>query len=1011
MSSENRPAEQNVSGPHWQQLLAENHLDIETILGDLPGSQPNGTSQPGKIEAIQQGLSLLTEPGQVVELRILGIHGKKRTDSGYFDDPDKLAKAATAYDGKAEGLYFTLNPVNPALIARAHNRVKEYAEHTTSDHDIVRRISLPVDFDAIRPAGISSSDTEKQATLRRAWLCRAWLTAQGWPEPVYADSGNGAHLLYAIDLPNSDESSDLVKNCLLALSALFSDETVKVDASTGNASRIFKLYGTLACKGDSTPDRPHRRAAVLSASQQRQVVPREQLEALAARVPRPEKLPIWPTSSAPGNGDRAQAYGQAALNKELAVLSAAHDGSRNNQLFQSAAALFSLVAGGALERSEVWQALTTVARTIGLAENEARRTIESGEKHGLEQPRGLPTQSRAQPSGAPHLSLVRESSAPRQQATPPRNQPKPGQSAQAAERLLMHVDDLDDLPPIRWLIKGVLPANSLVELHGAPGAGKTQVMFDMAQTLAAGGQTVIYVVAEGLQGYRGRKRAWQQFRKQGGGSLFLWRQPVRLFEPPAVRLFIDTIRPKQPALVVFDTLSRCSLGADENNQKDMGFILEALDIVRRETGATVVAVHHTNAAGLRERGSTVIRGGMDVMIEVSKDDDLVVVSCSKMKDAADFDSVFLKPTLVDIGEENPVPVLVPAEKRTQTLADKLTPLQLDILRAVGLDMFAESGIRSNQLDELLPPTTKRATKYHSLNTLIRLGYMKPHAKGDPYYITDAGRLKLSSAENGILAGKSNLSNPSPNGLIWTLPDPCPMSSPIPHTCGCGMDETWDNTYPIQTPDAEVPAEKAIDGSVSALSNVQTETMGHEDTLVADGHSHPAVTSDVQPLPDEHQTAEEDLTASQAEPVDPVQRNVSPMSRGEIARYAEQIGVTYPTGNGADLCRIAALIPFTRRAAFEYGLGDAVGAYYDEVARQGQEPALQPIPDIVTLYVLPGLVSAADLFAGYQRACEASHGEVFRSTLQQRNPKAADVLDAWLAGKRSSETVLITRVSG
>ena len=135
-----------------------------------------------------------------------------------------------------------------------------------------------------------------------------------------------------------------------------------------------------------------------------------------------------------------------------------------------------------------------------------------------------------------------------------------------------------------------------------------------------------------------------------------------------------------------------------------------------------------------------------------------------------------------------------------------------------------------------------------------------------------------------------------------------------------------------------------------------------------------------------------------------------MSQAEIGRYAEQIGVTYPTADGADLYRIAALIPFARRAAFEYGLGDAVGAYYDEVAKQGQEPALQPIPDVVALYVLPGLVSAADLFAGYQRARDAGHGEAFRSALRQRNPKASDVLDAWLAGKRFSETVMITRVA-
>ncbi len=724
MQPENQSVGQNGTVPRWRQLLGEYHLDLDAVLRDLPPATSNGTGPLRKPEVIQQALSLLTEPGQVVELRILGSHGKKRTDSGYFDDLGKLARAAVTYDGKAEGLYFTLNPVNPALVARAHNRVKEYAEHTTTDNDIVKRISLPIDFDSVRPAGISASNTEKQAALERAWVCRAWLSTQSWPEPIFADSGNGAHLVYAIDLPHNAESTELVKNCLLALSAWFSDDVVKVDASTSNASRIFKLYGTLACKGDSTAERPHRRAAIRSASDQRHVATREQLEGLATRMPHLERTPDNPTSSLSSvhSGDRAGAYGKAALASEIAVLSATREGNRNNLLFQSAAALFSLVAGGALDRGEVWQTLMETASAIGLSETEARRTIESGEKHGHEQPRGVLKSHTDQATHThPRLSVVREgpqTASPSNQST--NTSEKPNKPPKTAEQMLLHVDDLDKLPPIRWLIKDLLPVNSLIELHGAPGAGKTQVVFDMAQTLAANGQTVIYVVAEGLQGYRGRKRAWQQFRKQSGGSLFLWRQPVHLFEPSAVRVFINTIKPKQPALVVFDTLSRCSLGADENSQKDMNFILEALDAVRRETGASVVAVHHTNAAGARERGSTVVRGGMDVMIEVSKDDDLVMVSCSKMKDAADFDPLFLRPVLVDIGEENPVPVLIPAEKRTQTQADKLTPLQLEVLRAVGMEMFAESGIKSSQLDELLPPTTKRATKYHSLNILISL---------------------------------------------------------------------------------------------------------------------------------------------------------------------------------------------------------------------------------------------------------------------------------------------------
>lgn len=574
MQSDNSlPGRENTI-PHWQQFLSELGL-LQQLQEDFSTAHSaKAISQPEKTVIIQRGLACLTEIRQITELRILGIQGKKRTDSGYFSGPEKLAKAAASYDGRAEGIYFTVNPVNPALLARANNHIKQYAEHTTSDHDITKRINLPIDLDPVRPAGISSTDAEHQAALVRAWACRLWLTAQGWPEPIFASSGNGAHLIYPIDLPNDANSQEIVKGCLAVLSDLFSDDLVKVDTSTSNASRIFKLYGTLACKGDSTPERPHRRAAILAAPENRQIVILEQLATLAALAPKPTPQTRQPASTS--KGSRA-AYGKAALRQEIEGLKAAGDGNRNNQLFQSAAALFELVASRALDRNDVWNALLDTALSIGLSDTEARRTIASGEKHGVAEPRDIPERSKHDNAQASENTRPPKDSGA--QFTTLRTVPT---------QVLIHADELDHLPPIQWLIQDILPANNLVEIHGAPGAGKTQIVFDMAQTLAASGQTVIYVVAEGLQGYRGRKRAWQKFHKLGSGNLFIWSQAVHLFDNASVQGFLQAVKPKQPALIVFDTLSRCSLGADENNQKDMNFILEALDHIRRETGASTL---------------------------------------------------------------------------------------------------------------------------------------------------------------------------------------------------------------------------------------------------------------------------------------------------------------------------------------------------------------------------------------------------------------------------------------
>lgn len=213
---------------------------------------------------IREALDVLFRPGQVIEIRGLRADGKKNnTASGYFDDFDLAAEAAKKLEDRCSGVYVTLNEVNPALLSRRANRVEMYADLTTSDHDILRRWWLPIDFDAVRPAGVSATDPEHAAALEAAKKTLEALRAQGWPEPVIGDSGNGAHLLYPIDLPNDAGSLALVEKTLAALSEEFGDGVVKVDTKNANASRIWKLYGTLARKGDSTADRPHRRSRLI----------------------------------------------------------------------------------------------------------------------------------------------------------------------------------------------------------------------------------------------------------------------------------------------------------------------------------------------------------------------------------------------------------------------------------------------------------------------------------------------------------------------------------------------------------------------------------------------------------------------------------------------------------------------------------------------------------------------------------------------------------------------------
>jgi hypothetical protein len=210
---------------------------------------------------IERVLSTLCR-GEVVELRIPKA-GSGGTVSGYFNDYTAAANEVEKWNGAVPGIYFTLNPLRSTVKDRVTNELAPHTRRTTADDDIDKRVWLPIDIDPIRKSGTSSSEDEHTAAREKASEIARWLGSWGWPEPIIADSGNGAHLLFRIDLPNDSASLQLCKNVLEAIAIQFDDNSSTVDQTVCNAARIWKLYGTMSCKGESTVERPHRFASIL----------------------------------------------------------------------------------------------------------------------------------------------------------------------------------------------------------------------------------------------------------------------------------------------------------------------------------------------------------------------------------------------------------------------------------------------------------------------------------------------------------------------------------------------------------------------------------------------------------------------------------------------------------------------------------------------------------------------------------------------------------------------------
>ncbi len=251
-----------------------NNLDIN-ILGNISHTNNNSTDTS---DIIRQQLEYLFEPGDVFEMTAFDFNVNKHhlwdeqwtsgsTITGFFDNFEKAIKTAQELDQniQPESINISLNPVNPELLGRANNRLKAIKNGKTirpSDKDILHRKHLFVDIDPVKTSGVSAKDEQVQAAEDVAVQIIERSEILNLPKPLQAHSGNGIHLLFKVDLQNSPESTTMVESFTQSLKEEFDNADITIDTKVTNPSRLIKVYGTHARKGDPTPEQPHRLATI-----------------------------------------------------------------------------------------------------------------------------------------------------------------------------------------------------------------------------------------------------------------------------------------------------------------------------------------------------------------------------------------------------------------------------------------------------------------------------------------------------------------------------------------------------------------------------------------------------------------------------------------------------------------------------------------------------------------------------------------------------------------------------
>lgn len=210
-------------------------------------------------QEIRHWHSVFKRKDELFEIRIIG----ERTFSGYFYDVEEAIKALVPYDNA--NIYYTINEVKEACASRDQfNRFRQVRGTATSKQDIEHRWWLAIDVDCERPSGVSSTDEEKAKAHKKSQDVFRFLRSNGFSEPVVCDSSSGYHILYPIDMDNTQECEDSIKLFLETLANIFNDESVKIDTVLHDANRILRLPGSFGRKGRSSEDRPHRLAKILS---------------------------------------------------------------------------------------------------------------------------------------------------------------------------------------------------------------------------------------------------------------------------------------------------------------------------------------------------------------------------------------------------------------------------------------------------------------------------------------------------------------------------------------------------------------------------------------------------------------------------------------------------------------------------------------------------------------------------------------------------------------------------
>ena len=279
---------------------------------------------------------------------------------------------------------------------------------------------------------------------------------------------------------------------------------------------------------------------------------------------------------------------------------------------------------------------------------------------------------------------------------------------------------LQPQPPIDWVYKNLAGSGSVILFHGEAGSKKTYATCYMLACASVGMKFLQFetkkvkclIIDEESGNTRLLRRLGEILRgamiEDPSNIDYISLEQVKLDNTSDVIDLLNFIKVHNYELILIDALADVMDG-DENSKEHVQPVFNNLRKIAEETGAVIMIIHHSNKAG-GYRGSSAIKGSVDLMLEVTSSNGSNIIKFTSQKERDIEKITFSAKAIWEDDKFYLQPLDFDDEIETLSETEHFV---IDILQDIGelfINEIVDKGKRDNYTTEAMKMAIKLLTK-------------------------------------------------------------------------------------------------------------------------------------------------------------------------------------------------------------------------------------------------------------------------------------------------------------